>query len=441
MQSGDSDRHRSHLVMNRIFFGLIAIAFTWTAWRQLGVGPQDLGGAAEGVATAPMDALTTSIFDGARKSVDLAFKFVGGMTLFLGLMKIVEVGGGLLIAARLIRPFMVRVFPDVPADHPAMGAMIMNLAANALGLGNAATPFGIKAMQELDKLNPHKGTATNAMALFLAINTSSVTLLATGTVVMRRELGSLDAAGIIGTTLFATCFSTAAGILGCKLLERFSPRPPTTNDLAPSEQEVSEAPYPLWVSILALTTLVFVFIPLSILYGDRLSTWLVPTLVFGFTAFGMARGVRVYETFIDGAKEGFHVAVRIIPYLVAILVSVAMLTSSGALEAFTALVGPFTARVGLPAEALPMALIRPLSGSGATGVMMATMQNPTTGPDTYVGYLVSTLAGSSETTFYVLAVYFGAVQVQRMRHTLAAGLIADAFGIIGSIVAVSLYLR
>lgn len=428
--------------MNRIFFGLIAIAFAWTAWRQLGWTPQEATEAAgAAAAAAPMDALSTAIFDGAKKSVDLAFKFVGGMTLFLGLMKIMEVGGGLSIAARLIRPLMVRLFPEVPPDHPAMGAMIMNLAANALGLGNAATPFGIKAMQELDKLNPHKGTATNAMALFLAINTSSVTLLATGTVVMRRELGSHDPAGIIGTTLLATCFSTAAGIIGCKLLERFSPTPPATHALAPTEQETADAPYPLWVSVLALVTLIFGFIPLSIVYGDRLSTWLVPSLVFGFTAFGMARGVRVYETFIEGAKDGFQVAVRIIPYLVAILVSVAMLTSSGALEAFTSRVGPWTARVGLPAEALPMALIRPLSGSGATGVMMATMQNPATGPDTYVGYLVSTLAGSSETTFYVLAVYFGAVQVQRMRHTLAAGLIADLFGIIGSIIAVSLYLR
>ncbi|HEY0721202.1 MAG TPA: nucleoside recognition domain-containing protein [Gammaproteobacteria bacterium] len=421
--------------MNLIFFVIVVIAFLAGALRQLRW---------DGTGSAPMDELSKAMIDSASGSVTLALGLVGVMTLFLGLMKVAEAGGLLTIIARLIRPLMVRLFPQVPADHPAMGAMILNMSANALGLGNAATPFGIRAMQELDKLNTRPGTATDAMVLFLAINTSSVTLLPTGVIALRAAAGSADPAGILPTTLFATLCSTTVAILAAFALRRFFPvGQGSGGEPAAAVQETVEAlpheaheAYPLWVSLLAITLLVTA-IPLTVLYGQAISPWILPGLMVGFLAFGMARGVRIYEVFVEGAKEGFQVALRIIPYLVAILVAVGLFRASGALAALVEMLGPWTARLGLPAEALPMALLRPLSGSGAYGVMASLINDPAIGPDSYTGYLVTTLQGSTETTFYVLAVYFGAVQIRRMRHALAAGLLADLAGIAGTIVAVS----
>jgi spore maturation protein SpmB len=349
---------------------------------------------------------------------------------------------------------MVRLFPDVPADHPAMGAMILNMSANALGLGNAATPFGIRAMQELDKLNPHKGTATNAMALFLAINTSSVTLLPTGVIALRASAGSADPAGILPTTLFATVCSTTVAIIAVKLYQRYSAIPesvPITDgdggedlldsgasdtvdtdaDTDPVSVESSGA-YPGWVSALALLGIA-ALVPLTIVHGRVISPWIIPGLMVALLSFGVARGVRIYEAFVDGARDGFQVAVRIIPYLVAILVAVGMFRASGALEVMVGAISPLTTLVGMPGEALPMALLRPLSGSGAYGILASIIDDPAVGPDSYAGYLVSTLQGSTETTFYVLAVYFGAVQIRRVRHALWAALTADLAGIAGAV--------
>jgi spore maturation protein SpmB len=351
----------------------------------------------------------------------------------------------LTVLARLIRPLMVRLFPGVPSGHPAMGAMILNMSANALGLGNAATPFGIRAMQELDTLNVRPGTATDPMALFLAINTSSVTLLPTGVIALRAAAGSSDPAGILPTTLFATLCSTAAAILAAKLYAPLfslgnSGGGPGKRDKAKEPEGEAALPpesaeaYPVWVSGLALLGLL-TFIPLTVLYGRSISPWIIPALMGGFLTYGILTRVRVYEVFVEGAKEGFQVAIRIIPYLVAILVSVAMFRSSGALETVVTWVGGWTSRVGMPAEALPMALLRPLSGSGAFGILASIIKDPAIGPDSYTGYLVSTLQGSTETTFYVLAVYFGAVQVRRVRHTLAAALTADMVGIMASVAA------
>ncbi len=427
--------------MNVIFFALVAIAFAVTGYHQVTwVAP-----AAD--ATSPMLALGNGMIESAKGAVTLALGLVGVMAFFLGLMKVAEAGGLLLIIARLLRPLLVRLFPDVPADHPAMGAMIMNLSANALGLGNAATPFGIRAMQALDTLNPHKGTASNSMALFLAINTSSITLLPTGVIALRAAAGSADPAGILPTTLFATLCSTVVAIVSCKLYQRYWPSAaevtPAGEQTASSARvdapevtlpEAPEAGYPGWVSGLALLALV-ALIPVAVLLGASLGPWIVPGLAVLLLGFGVARRVRVYECFVDGARDGFEVAVRIIPYLVAILVAVGMFRASGAMDIVIGAIGGFTAALGMPAEALPMALLRPLSGSGAYGVLAATIAEPATGPDTYVGYLVSTLQGSTETTFYVLAVYFGAVQVRRVRHALAAGLTADLAGIVGAVVA------
>ncbi len=426
--------------MNVIFSGIVLIAFVTAAWQQLFLPAGD---------SSPMDALSKAMVESAAGSVELALGLIGVMALFLGLMKVAEEGGLLTILARLIRPLMVRLFPDVPPDHPAMGAMILNMSANALGLGNAATPFGIRAMQELNKLNTHAGTASNSMVLFLAINTSSVTLLPTGVIALRAAAGSSDPAGILPTTLFATICSTAVAIMAAIFFRRFFPIGRQT-EAAPAEDSsalkadtdqsgaalpggASEA-YPLWVSLLAMAILL-TLIPLSIVYGKIIAPWILPGLMVAFLAFGVVRGVAVYEAFVEGAKDGFQVAVKIIPYLVAILVAVGMFRASGAMDFIVNGIGQWTSAFGLPAEALPMALLRPLSGSGAYGIMASIINDPAIGPDSYTGYLVSTLQGSTETTFYVLAVYFGAVQIRRIRHALITALSADLAGIIAAVVA------
>lgn len=445
--------------MNAIFFAIVLIAFLVTGYRELiWTGPADQ--------TAPMQALGMAMIDSATSSVTLAIGLIGVMALFLGLMKVAEAGGLLVIIAKTIRPLMVRLFPDVPPEHPAMGAMVLNLSANALGLGNAATPFGIRAMQELDTINPHKGTASNAMVLFLAINTSSVTLLPTGVIALRAAAGSADPAAIVPTTLFATICSTTLAIIAAKIYQRYSRVPadmpaeeapeddaigaalgiasagPGADDplVAPADgapQGEGEGAYPAWVSVLALGGIV-ALIPLSVIYGRVISPWIIPGIMIGLLGFGAARKVRVYEVFVEGAKDGFLVAVRIIPYLVAILVAVGMFRSSGALDVMVAAISPVTSLFGLPGEALPMALLRPLSGSGAYGVLASIINDPAVGPDSYVGYLVSTFQGSTETTFYVIAVYFGAVQIKRIRHALWAGLTADVVGIAAAVFICSL---
>lgn len=396
----------------------------------------------------PMEILSKAMIDSAGAAVELAIGLVGVMSLFLGLMKVAEAGGMLTILAKLIRPLMVRLFPEVPADHPAMGAMILNLAANALGLGNAATPFGIRAMQELDRLNPTEGQATNAMALFMAINTSSVTLLPTGVIALRAAAGSAEPAAILPTTLFATLGSTTIAIIACKFYQRFSKQDPVeqyqdkkkVNDSKESDETLEQGSkgYPLWVSMLALGILVSL-IPTAIFFGRAISPWILPGLMVGFLGFGWAKKVLVYEVFVEGAKEGFQVALRIIPYMVAILVAVGMLKASGVLQVVVTALSRITSGFGLPAEALPMAIMRPLSGSGAYAILASIINDPAIGPDSYTGLLVSTLQGSTETTFYVMAVYFGAVQIRRIRHAMAAALTADIAGIVFAILACSLF--
>lgn len=442
--------------MNTIFLAIVLVAFGTAAWHEW-------SGLSAADALSPMQLLSAATVSSAADAVTLALGLIGIMALFLGLMKVAEAGGLLVFLARAIRPLMTRLFRGVPAEHPAMGAMAMNLSANALGLGNAATPFGIRAMQELDRLNPHPGTATDAMALFLAINTASITLLPTTVIALRASLGSGDPAGILPTTLFASLCGTAAAVAGAFACARFFPvdegdraraamhgpdaaRSPDygtkVDEAARQSADVGQSSsgdggssaWPLWRSVCALVVLVAI-VPVSVLWGRALSPWIIPSLIVALLGFGVLRGVRVYECFVDGAKEGFEVAVRIIPYLVAILVAIGMLRASGALEAIVGAIGGFTARFGLPAEALPMALLRPLSGSGAYGVMASILGDPAIGPDSYTGYLVSTLQGSSETTFYVLAVYFGAVQVRRVRHTLVVALLADFVAVVAAVAA------
>ncbi len=404
--------------------------------------------------TGHMDAVSASALDAAKKSVELALGLVGAMSLFMGLMKIAQDGGLLRLIASAASPVMRRLFPEVPQDHPAMSAMILNIASNVLGLGNAATPFGIRAMQELDRLNPAKGTATNAMVLFLAINTAGLAIIPTSVVALRASAGSKDPAGIFFTTWFASAAATLTAILAAKLLARFpryqatNPQGPRTNG-APTEPAPSIADEPPrtpprfggWLATAyAAAVGAALVIHLAREAGARpwgevarevLSFWVIPVLIAGLVLFGWARGVRVYESFVEGAKEGFQVALRIIPYLVAILVAVAMFRASGCLGLFVAAVSPLTTPLGLPAEAVPMAILRPLSGSGAFGVMSEILS--THGPDSYLGYLVSTMQGSTDTTFYILAVYFGAVGIKKTRHAVPAGLLADAAGITAAV--------
>ena len=432
--------------MNIIFFAIVLIAFISAGWREIHWSP----GSEE---LSPMEGLSSSMVDSATGSVELALGLVGVMTLFLGLMKVAEAGGMLAIVARLIRPLMVKLFPGVPPDHPAMGSMILNMSANALGLGNAATPFGIRAMQELNKLNSRRGTATDSMALFLAINTSNVTILPTGVIAIRAAAGSVDPAGILPTTLFATICSTIVAILAARVYGRMpffrKSRPEEIPDMEEDasgetsgnteEEEAirnSSGSYPPWITWLAITALISL-IPITILHGKIISPWIIPGLMLGFLTFGIFRKVPIYEVFVEGAKEGFQVAIRIIPYLVAILVAVGMFRASGAMDVMVNLLGSFTEKLGMPAQALPMALLRPLSGSGAYGIMASIINDPAVGPDSYTGYLVSTLQGSTETTFYVLAVYFGAVQVKKIRHALVAALTGDLAGIAAAIAACS----
>jgi spore maturation protein SpmA len=410
--------------------------------------------------TGRMDAITRTSFEAAKNAVMLAIALIGAMALWLGIMKVAENAGLMAMICRAIRPLMVWLFPDIPGDHPAMSAMIMNIGANLLGLGNAATPMGIKAMAELDKLNAEKGRATNAMCLFLAINTSHISL-PIGVIAIRAAAGASSPGSILIPTLFATTCATITGILAAKLFARKSPDPgrPVLQEKA-SESEIKKIEANAAEELLrpgltgkiiaiALIIAVIAAVPYHffaakhwpVFNADLLvkgTDWLIPLLMGGFLLFGYFRGVKVYEALTDGAKEGFNVAVRILPFLVAIFVAIGMFRDSGALDLFVRLVSPLTSRIGFPPEALPVAFLRPLSGTGSFAVMSEIINHA---PNSFASFLVSTLQGSTETTFYVLAVYFGSVGIRKTRYALTAGLIADATGIAASLVIAHLMFR
>ncbi len=408
--------------------------------------------------TNRMDALTRASFESAKDAVVLAIGLIGPMALWLGIMKVAEAGGLMRIVARRVRPLMVRLFPDVPHDHPAMSAMIMNMAANALGLGNAATPMGIKAMQELEKLAPEKGTATNAMCLFLAINTSSVTLLPLGVITIRAAAGAASPAAIFIPSLIATTCSTIVAIVAAKMLARRNsgPEPAAVQEAyetAESEAEACAEPdlfvpsaagkWFIWLLVVAFVggavyQLSSATEPLAFSADslNSLSSWLIPALISGLLIFGYLRGVRIYETLTDGAKEGFTTAMRIIPFMVAIFVAIGMFRASGAMDILVAVLSPLTSAVGMPAEALAMGLLRPLSGSGSFAFMSEIIKQS---PDSLLAAMVSVIQGSSETTLYVLAVYFGAVGVRRTRHALPAALCGETAGLIAAVTVCNLW--
>jgi len=394
----------------------------------------------ESVSFLKLKDITNAALDYAGTAVNIAIGLIGIMALWLGVMKVAEDAGLIALIAKWLKPVMKKLFPDVPPDHPAMGSMIMNISANMLGLGNAATPFGLKAMEELDKLNPDKGTATNSMVTFLAINTAGLTLIPATAIAVRAAAGSSDPAIIIGTSIFGAGCATIAGITAAKVLEKFPVSGGFTNWFRRSLKGIL-----IFLSIILLIVLVGITGIGTLLAGalqfikpeyfkrfiEILSIVAIPALIIFFIGYGAIKKVRVYEQFVEGAKEGFNIAVRIIPYLVAMLMAIGIFRAGGAMDWLIYILKPFTDLIGMPAEALPMALMRPLSGSGSLGIMTEIIK--VHGPDSFIGIMVSTFFGSTETTFYVLAVYFGAINIKNTRHALPAGLIADIAGILAAV--------
>ncbi|NUQ12699.1 MAG: spore maturation protein [Gemmatimonadaceae bacterium] len=374
---------------------------------------------------AVFTSMVTSTFETAKTGFEISLGLTGVLTLWLGLMKVGEQGGAINVLARLARPFFTRLFPGVPANHPAHGSIIMNFAANMLGLDNAATPLGLKAMQELQDLNDAKETATNAQIMFLVLNTSGLTVIPISIMVYRAQAGAANPTDVFLPILLATSFSTLAGLVAVAIVQRINLFHPVvlaylvgiTGAIAATIRYFSGLPQEQVQAVSALVANVTLF-----------------GVISAFILMAAVRRVNVYEAFIEGAKEGFNVAVRIIPYLIAILVAIGVFRASGALDALVAGVGRLVEALGLRTDfipALPTALMKPLSGSGARGMMVDAMT--TYGADSFVGRLASVFQGATDTTFYVIALYFGSVGVRRTRHAVACGLVADAAGITAAV--------
>jgi spore maturation protein SpmA len=393
-----------------------------------------------------MKDVTNAVLDYAGTAVTIAIGLIGIMALWLGVMKVAEEAGLIRKIANSLKPFTRRLFPDIPSDHPAMSSIIMNISANMLGLGNAATPFGLKAMEDMEKINPNKGTASNSMVTFLAINTAGLTLIPATAIAVRAASGSSNPAIIIGTSIFGAFCATVAGVSAAKIIEKFY-----LKSWSFSKWLRDNLKFFGIIALLFLTVVLFFSTGLASKFSDSisfisaegfkdfievLSTLAIPLLIIIFVGYGIIKNVKVYESFVEGAKEGFNIAVKIIPYLVAMLIAIGIFRAGGAMDWLIYILKPFTNFIGMPAEALPMALMRPLSGSGSLGVMSENLA--VYGPDSFIGVLVSTFYGSTETTFYVLALYFGAVNIKNTRHALPVGLIADVTGILGALFIVKL---
>jgi spore maturation protein SpmA len=414
--------------------------------------------------------VTDGAFEGAKTAVTIALGLIGIMALWLGVMRLAERAGLVQRLARLLRPLMTRLFPGVPNDHPAMGSMLMNMAANMLGLGNAATPLGLRAMRDLERLNPHPGTATNAMCTFLAINTSSVQLIPTTAIAILVAAGATNPTRIVGTSLLATLCAATVAITMVKLLEKvplFGIKP---NDV-PLQQEpavkseaipmVAELPVeepvrrpPLWGrALLGLLALFFIGLfvrqvfpeTLGLPYGpiapspsyfvrsvSALSLLAIPMLLSFFILYGALCGLKVYDEFVEGAKEGFGVILKIIPFLVTMLVAINMFKGAGGIDLLARALSPILTPLHFPTDLLPIALMRPLSG-GATLALFADVVHRF-GPENIVSLMAATIYGSTETTFYVAAVYFGSVGIKQTRHAIPAGLVGDLMGVIASVI-------
>lgn len=402
------------MVLNYIWIAFFLIAFVIALVKLLFMGDMEV-----------FPAIMNSTFSSAETAFTISLGLTGVLSLWLGIMRIGEKGGVVAAFARLLSPVFCRLFPDIPKGHPVTGTIFMNIAANMLGLDNAATPMGLKAMEQLQELNPKKDTATNPMIMFLVLNTSGLTLIPISIMVYRAQLGAAQPTDVFMPILLATFFSTLVGIITVSFYQRIN--------------LLNKALlFTLGGMSVVVAGVIWFFNSLSRAQMDVMSTSVANILLFvviiGFIVAGIRKRVNVYEAFIEGAKEGFHTAVRIIPYLVAILVAIGVFRASGAMdmiiggvEWLVAFCGGDTDFVG----ALPTALMKPLSGSGARGLMVDAMT--TYGPDSFVGRLACLFQGSTDTTFYILAVYFGSVGIKQTRHAVPCGLLADLAGVIAAI--------
>lgn len=369
--------------------------------------------------------MIASTFDMAKTGFELAIYLTGVMALWLGIMKIGEEGGVIRILSRLIGPFFARLFPEIPRDHPAIGSMIMNFAANMLGLDNAATPLGLKTMKEMHELNPEKDTASDAQIMFLVLNTSGLSLIPLTILIDRSVVGATNPTDVFIPIMLATFFSTIVGLVSVALYQRINLIDPVILSYLGGATAV-------------IFGIIYYFSTISqeeiAQISNVAASLLMYSIICGFIGLAFWRKVNVYEAFIDGAKEGFNIAVQIIPYLVAILVAIGVFRASGALEYVIGGIGKVVGLFDVNSdfvEALPTALMKPLSGSAARAMNLEIMQ--TFGPDSFVARLSSIFRGATETTFYILAVYFGSVNIKKTRYAVPAGLLADFAGVVAGL--------
>ena len=402
------------MVLNYIWIAFFVIAFVVALVRLVFWGDLEV-----------FPAIINSTFDSSKTAFDISLGLTGILSLWLGIMKIGEQGGVINLFSRILGPLFSKLFPDIPKGHPVTGSIFMNLAANMLGLDNAATPLGLKAMEGLQELNPRKDTASNPMIMFLVLNTSSLTLIPISIMVYRAQLGAAQPTDVFVPILLATFFSTLAGIITVSLYQRINLLNRTILLF-------------LGGTSLLIGGIIYFFTTLGRAQIDAYSTTFANVFLFviiiGFILAGVRKKINVYNAFVDGAKEGFQTAVRIIPYLVAILVSIGVFRASGSMDFLIQGISSLIDWCGIDNQfvgALPTALMKPLSGSGARGLMVDAMS--TYGADSFVGRLACIIQGSTDTTFYILAVYFGSVGITKTRHAVPCGLLSDLAGILAAI--------
>lgn len=402
------------MVLNYIWIAFFLAAFITATIRLVFMGD-----------TSVFPEIINSTFESSKTAFDISLGLTGVLSLWMGIMKVGEAGGVIQFFSRILSPVFCRLFPDIPKGHPVTGSIFMNLAANMLGLDNAATPLGLKAMEGLQELNPKKDTATNPMIMFLVLNTSGLTLIPISIMVYRAQLGAAQPTDVFVPILLATFFSTLTGILAVSAYQKI----PLINK-------------PMLLLLggvsVVVAAIIWAFTTLSReemnLYSTNFANVFLFLIITGFIGAGIRKRINVYDAFIDGAKEGFSTAVRIIPYLVAILVAIGVFRASGSMEFLIQGIAKIIEWCGIDScfvGALPTAIMKPLSGSGARGMMVDAMN--TYGADSFIGRLACIFQGSTDTTFYILAVYFGSVGVSKTRHAVTCGLLADVAGIIAAI--------
>ncbi len=408
------------MVLNYIWIFFFVTAFLLTLFKLIFTGD-----------TQVFPALMQAVFDNAETGFKLSLGLTGVLSLWLGIMKIGEEAGVIKAFARLLRPLFKRLFPEIPEDHPAIGSIVMNISANMLGLDNAATPMGLRAMNQLQELNPAKDTASNAQILFLVLNTSGLTIIPVSIMVYRAQLGAADPTDIFIPILLATFFSTMAGLIAVAIWQKIN---------------IFDKVILLYLGGISaiIGGIIWLFSSLDKSQAQTVSqvasNLILFLIIISFIIAGFLKKNNVYENFIEGAKDGFKIAIKIIPYLIAILVGIGVFRASGAMNYMIDAIAWFFGLFGINTDfvnALPTALMKPLSGSGARGMMVDAIK--TFGADSFVGRLASTIQGSTDTTFYILAVYFGSVGIKKTRYAVAAGLIADFAGIVAAIVIAYLF--